>query len=400
MGRPHKYTIENMHRKALDNRGQCLSTEYKGCLEPLKWRCKRNHIWMARPFAIMKGNWCIKCWQIDRKKHSLEEVQKIAQEKGGRCLFDKYTSSSHPMQFECEHGHIWKTPASSIFDGSWCPECYRISRLGHTIEDMQYLAAFRGGKCLSKEYVNNKEKLFWQCANEHIWQATPQCVIRGIWCQHKDCKITKIAISKKNVPTRTRYTIFDMKILAESRGGKCLSEIYTNNRTPLLWKCAKGHQWKATPQNVLRKTWCKTCAIEKRKLGIERMREVAKERGGKCMSDAYKNGRTHLLWECSVGHTWKATPASVIRAGQWCPTCWQSRRVKYTIEDMREYAAEHGGKCLSEKYVNSSTPLEWQCAEKHIWMARPDSITRGEWCQKCHFKNIRPTVKEIMETIT
>lgn len=52
---------------------------------------------------------------------------------------------------------------------------------------------------------------------------------------------------------------------AEHRGGKCLSDVYVNDTSYLLWKCDKGHEWKA-PLCRLRnqKTWCPRCAREKK----------------------------------------------------------------------------------------------------------------------------------------
>ena len=58
-----------------------------------------------------------------------------------------------------------------------------------------------------------------------------------------------------------KLTIEEMRELAESRGGKCLSEKYVNACTKLHWQCAKGHEWEATPGNVKNAhTWCPVCA--------------------------------------------------------------------------------------------------------------------------------------------
>ena len=40
-----------------------------------------------------------------------------------------------------------------------------------TIEEMQKLAEERGGKCLSKKYRNRYSKLTWQCKEGHQWDA-------------------------------------------------------------------------------------------------------------------------------------------------------------------------------------------------------------------------------------
>ena len=54
-----------------------------------------------------------------------------------------------------------------------------------------------------------------------------------------------------------------MKDIAKSRNGKCLSPIYKNARTKLLWECAEGHQWEAVPDSVKRGSWCPKCSYKK-----------------------------------------------------------------------------------------------------------------------------------------
>ena len=82
-------------------------------------------------------------------------------------------------------------------------------------------------------------------------------------------------------------TIDMMHELAAEHGGWCLSTTYSNNKTKLTWKCAKGHVWDATPRSVMQGRWCRTCAHESTKLTIGEMRTLAAERGGQCLSDTY-----------------------------------------------------------------------------------------------------------------
>ena len=62
------------------------------------------------------------------------------------------------------------------------------------------------------------------------------------------------------------------------------------------------------------------------KLTIEEMQGIASRRGGKCLSNKYKNNQSKLLWECSKGHQWEAIPTN-IQKGKWCPTCYREGRV-------------------------------------------------------------------------
>ncbi len=54
-----------------------------------------------------------------------------------------------------------------------------------TLEDMQKAAAFRGGKCLSKEMKKGDwdTQLEWQCAEGHTFKASPRLILLGgHWC--------------------------------------------------------------------------------------------------------------------------------------------------------------------------------------------------------------------------
>ena len=45
-----------------------------------------------------------------------------------------------------------------------------------TLEEMQFLAKKRGGKCLTKTYARAIDKMTWKCAKGHIWEATGQSI--------------------------------------------------------------------------------------------------------------------------------------------------------------------------------------------------------------------------------
>ena len=116
-----------------------------------------------------------------------------------------------------------------------------------------------------------------------------------------------------------KLTIDEMRVIAQSHGGECISKEYINAKRKLRWECSEGHEWEATPSNVKRGHWCPHCAGNA-KSTIEEMRIIAKSRGGECLSDKYVNSHTKLKWRCSEGHEWNAVPCSV-KGGTWCPYC-------------------------------------------------------------------------------
>lgn len=297
----------------------------------------------------------------------------LANEKGGRCISTRYVNSGTPLLWRCGIGHAWEAVPASIRKGSWCPACAGVKR--GTIQEMQRIAESRDGTCVSELYVNTATKLCWRCSAGHEWTAAPLHIKRGHWCP----LCARVA----------RLTMYEMNCIAARKSGQCLSAEYLGSATPLRWRCAVGHEWNARPASIKAGNWCPSCA-RNRELEFERLREIARERGGRCLSTKYKNSRTRLTWECSEHHRWKARPANVkdgtARKGSWCLQCYNSRRVfraKHDIAAMHDVASSRGGRCLSAEYLGSKLKLTWQCTQGHQWEAMPVSILQGTWCPMC-----------------
>lgn len=381
-----KMTIEDAHNLAFERSGKCLSKKYINNHYLLEWECSRGHTWKSSFKSIKNGAWCLKCFQIDKpKKFNIYDMQNLARSKGGYCLSSEYINSSTKLKWKCKKGHIWEAAPNDIKQKSWCPECVgkRI-----TIQDMYKLAESKGGKCLSTKYINIKSELEWQCSKGHIWKSAPNNVRNsGYWC--RICS------------SRPIISIEDMHKLAESKGGKCLSIKYINSHTPLKWQCKEGHQWESKPLNVRNSGhWCHECSGVK-KLTIKDIHQLAESRGGKCLSNEYQNINSIIKWECKEGHQWESK-AHNVRYGNWCSTC--SKKKKHTIDEIHKLAELKGGKCLSNEYINTSTKLKFECSKKHIFNLRAGNLIQGQWCRTCgnfesSIKRLTP-FEYIKQTIT
>lgn len=121
-----------------------------------------------------------------------------------------------------------------------------------------------------------------------------------------------------------RFTIGDMRRLAKRRGGKCLSKEYRSIAHKLRWRCAEGHEWESTAQNVRTQgSWCPRCSPKR--LKQEEIDKLAASRGGKCLSGEYRNINSKMRWRCAKGHEWEASVANVKYRGTWCPECGRQR---------------------------------------------------------------------------
>ena len=126
---------------------------------------------------------------------------------------------------------------------------------------------------------------------------------------------------------------------------------------------------------------------------IEKLKQLAKTRGGDCLSTIYLGRKAKLEWVCKEGHTWEAMPYS-ISMGTWCPVCANGQRIIKQrlssllspddwLEVLRRHARSKGGELLSSVYTNAKTRLRWRCKFNHEWCAMPSKVRQGTWCPYC-----------------
>lgn len=237
----------------------------------------------------------------------------------------------------------------------------------YTINDLQEIARENGGKCISTEFKKVKDKYKWECDWGHIWEASFSNILYGnTWCP--ECRGKKIG------------TIEEMRLLAKAKGGRCLSSEYKNKNTKLLWECEEGHRWWATPDSIKNNdTWCAICSGVPRYTIVD-MQEIARSKGGGCLSEQYTNYSDTMTWKCERGHIWN-TPAKYILKGHWCHEC--SNHLPKDLNHLKEIAESRDGKLLSNEYKGMGANYEWQCENGHRWFAPAGAVKAGRWCHQC-----------------
>ena len=95
-----------------------------------------------------------------------------------------------------------------------------------------------------------------------------------------------------------------------------------------------GHEWFAYLANIkCKNSWCLQCAPNCRH-SIEEAKQIAHDRNGNCLSEKYINSNSPLLWCCAIGHEWYSSFTSIKNSGTWCPQCQFNRRL--TLEDAKQ----------------------------------------------------------------
>ncbi len=433
-----RVTLARVSDAARAQGGECLSQAWRGARERYRFRCGQNHEWRATAESILAGHWCPHCAGVAR--FDLAKMQAIASAQGGRCRSRRYVNTTTPLRWTCGKGHAWSTSAANVLAGHWCPACYADRRrLAHGLEQARALARERGGTCESTTYTNAATPLRWRCAQGHEWNAPLRRIkSAGSWCKRcagtspagieaaaqvarrhgieclsteyvngttplrwrctrghafsmslkrvrerarQPCSVCK-GLARRRQPVRGSLELF--RRLATQRGGICLSDRYQNQLSPLRFRCAEGHEW-STQARVLRSgSWCPTCALAIKRLGLETMQDRAEAHGGRCLSMEYLGACGRLTFECSGGHRFERKPVDVM-AGRWCPTCAHEDRRTAMLQAFDQALGEQGGRRLSpdEDYVRSTTPLRVRCSDGHEYQVSWAALRTGHTCRAC-----------------
>lgn len=189
------------------------------------------------------------------------------------------------------------------------------------------------------------------------------------------------------------------KLALSNNGILLTSEKQYKSNIPSTWKCEKNHIFKSTYGNLAyHNRWCSECSGNK-KFGnsytLEDCRKLAIARNGLCLSDSYKSCNEYFIWKCEKGHIWKAKFSNVLNSNNWCRKC--SGSFKHTIEEIKLFAIEKKGKCLSDNYKDNKQKLLWECEKGHQWFAKFNLIQScNSWCPEC---KMWKTQKELYKII-
>ena len=173
----------------------------------------------------------------------------------------------------------------------------------------------------------------------------------------------------------------EAKQIAKDRGGICLSDTCNTTKSKILLECKNKHRWCTSFANIkYHNQWCKKCVSFSQRKTIENAQSLAAERNGICLSDTYDNNHTKLKWKCENDHIWYST-FNKISIGRRCPFC--SKKAKLNINIAKNIAKLRNGVCLSTEYNNLRSKLIWECNCGHIWKATLNNVKNHDrWCPK------------------
>jgi hypothetical protein len=385
-------TLEKIQQFVAKRGGECLSKEYKNSKTKMEWRCHVGHVWRTTYDSIHSGQWCpycssglyeriCRCYFEQLFKKSFPKVRPdwLKNSRGNGMELDGY----------CKE-------LSLAFEHNGRQHYTNESKWSKDLEKRKEDDRFKINQCKAKGITliiipELVEMLPVTQLREYIKTELQQQ-------QYPiPLEFDSIEIDTSSVYVNEDYIKYNqLKNYAISKNGKMLSKQFLGMHTPHKWGCnICGYEWKARPHNIITGgTWCPKC-VGLAKGSIEEMRLLAESRGGKCLSRTYKNSESVLKWECGkCNHIWEASVMSVKNGKHWCPSC--ARQSKPTIEYINSLAETKGGKCLDAKdYKKAHDKLTWKCDKGHEWKASYANVRAGKWCPQC-FKHRK--LDKIIET--
>ena len=456
-----RYILKDLQNHAKNRGGKCHSTVYKRNDTKYDWECKEGHRFFAAWSNVnrkRKPQWCRDCY-VDSLRHPFSKIQKKITDLGGKLITKEknYINSSSELRYICDKGHEVVSDWSRLQQSSinkntgirqrWCRDC--AGKIRWTIPKLQKEAKKRGGILISNEYINQNQKLIWRCFNNHEFKLDIHHIISGDqWCpdcmltQHPSEKITRLFFEhifnskfNKEYPnwltnTSDRKLELDgynkkLKISFEYQGVQHYEYI------PYFHKNGIDDLYKQQSHDNIKRRECKKRGIhlievsyklkrddlfdfiidecKKRNIKIkndkkinwrtfdlsneplkDEMDKIAKERGGICLSEFYIDSKTPLMWECSFGHRWMKSPSGIKQ--HWCLKCSGKERVSMNV--IKEYVEKRGGVFNTDDnvYKNRNSILKISCAFGHSWNPTWSSLN-GHWCSECS-GNKKGTIEE------
>ena len=229
------------------------------------------------------------------------------------------------------------------------------------------------------EYTNAKTKVQCRCRIcAHVWSTSPDSLNQGCGCPN-------CANIKKRSQKVKSHNLFIEELKNINPQIKVL-EKYTNAKTKILCLCLiDGHQWYASPDNLLHGYGCPKCA------GKTTTTESFKEKMHYINPDIellgeYKTNNTKIKCLCRKhNYIFYMTPSKLSR-GQGCTKCrsekcGNARRLSYD-EFSQKLSSINPNIEVVGSYVNSHTRILVKCKKcGKQWSINPNNaLIRGVKC--------------------
>ena len=254
--------------------------------------------------------------------------------------------------WRCGRGHAWESTVSVRTAGARCPYCSGKKPIpGETdlaATDPAVAAEWHPTKNgdLTPQMVGrgSHRKVWWRCAKGHEWQAAIHSRASGVGCP--------VCGGRKIIPGVNDLAALYPALAAEwSDKNFPLTpcEVRPHSSRSVFWRCARGHEWRATVNSRAgQSNGCPYCANRRVLKGFNDLKTVYPKiaaqwhptlNGDLTPEGVLFGSHQKAWWLCAEGHVWKAEIAS--RTGSrktGCPLCAGNVSTKWRARYDRELA--------------------------------------------------------------
>jgi len=359
------------------------------------WRCDLGHTWNAQVKSVVAGQGCAVC-AGQQVQEGVNDLKTLFPELAKELVEpDDYlvTANSHrALKWRCSLGHEWEERVHKrTRRGDGCPYCsgHRLlTGFNDVATKRPEIVGEAFGWDPTQIYYRSDVQLEWQCKEGHRWKSTAESrAALGSDCL--TCGNFRVEPGANDLATTHPE-------LAAQAVGWDPSTVVAGSSTPVLWRCERGHEWKAAVHSrTANSTGCPFCAFKRVLSGFNDMLtthpHLAAEADGWDPTTVIAGTNKMLSWKCSIGHTWKTRGTTRASQGAGCPVCSGSvvlpgyNDLATTHPDIAREAVGWDPTTVSK---GSLRRLTWVCPLGHQYQQTPGHRTQGGGCQYCAGKSV------------
>jgi len=296
-------------------------------------------------------------------------------------------------RFVCHRGHdLTLLPAYVLHGFNSCSVCREEEGQQH----LQALAVAADVTCLDSDWRGVNGVYRWRCKHGHEWKQRGrglQLTLRCLECERiAKCKASPYAAMLK---------------ASQAAGVTCLDAVSSGATHTYRFRCQAGHEWRRRGHLQLKQPQCVPCARAalgnplRKTDNLDKIHELARARGGVCLSTHYTKLADKYEFRCAAGHEWRSQGSTII-SGSWCRRCFADeqrlfRRSVDGLERLQASAQARGGQCLSSEYLGQTARYRWRCANGHEWELTGAHVLAGVWCRMCFHDTMRLSIDHAHE---
>jgi hypothetical protein len=370
---------------ALEANGWDPTTVSIGSSRKLSWKCKVGHEWLASVHHRSGGSACPIC-----SNHQLlvgfndlaTKFPEIAKEADGWNPTTVMPGSGRKLKWRCIQDHTFSQAVNNRTgpQKQGCPVCagkQTVTGINDLATKFPEIAKEADGWNPAIVAAGSNKKFQWKCAGGHIYQMAPK---ERTGKQKQGCPV---CASKRILVGFNDLATTHPEIAKEADGWNP-QELIAGTHHVMTWRCAKGHEFRASPnQRTSRTSNCPTCSNLVIEAGFNDLQTLfpalAKEANGWDPTTVGGGSSRRFSWKCSAkGHIWESTIINRTSNGTNCPVC-VGQLVVVGINDLAtthpEIAKEAADWDPRSLTSGSKKKRAWRCQLDHIFIQSVGSRT-------------------------